>query len=179
MCACAEDFYTVFDDLTLTPPCKAPRLEPPRDRARSRTCFGRPAVRATMPRMDRETAQRLFEELTEIGRRLRAAVEVVSDDGEKKRLRLDAVEASIDASLGVLSQDHPSLRPSERPWCSFCAKPQDEVKKLVSGAAAFICNECIGLCMEMMEGAQLAEEAAEDENGPISSVHPSTAPKPG
>ena len=39
--------------------------------------------------------------------------------------------------------------------CTFCNKGQDEVKKLVIGPAANICNECISLCTDM-----LAEESA-------------------
>ena len=35
--------------------------------------------------------------------------------------------------------------------CSFCAKTQDMVEKLVSGPNVYICNECIGLCNEIMD----------------------------
>lgn len=31
-------------------------------------------------------------------------------------------------------------------YCSFCGKSQHEVKKLISGPSAFICDECIDLC---------------------------------
>lgn len=31
-------------------------------------------------------------------------------------------------------------------YCSFCAKTQHEVKKLIAGPTAFICDECVGLC---------------------------------
>ena len=42
--------------------------------------------------------------------------------------------------------------------CTFCNKPQDEVKKLVIGPAANICNECIALCSDILaEEAQGAE----------------------
>ncbi len=34
--------------------------------------------------------------------------------------------------------------------CSFCAKTQEEVSKLIAGADAFICDQCIGLCMTVM-----------------------------
>jgi len=34
--------------------------------------------------------------------------------------------------------------------CSFCGKPQREVKKLIAGPAVYICNECVGLCNEIM-----------------------------
>ena len=34
--------------------------------------------------------------------------------------------------------------------CTFCNKGQDEVKKLVIGPAANICNECIALCSDIL-----------------------------
>ena len=44
--------------------------------------------------------------------------------------------------------------------CTFCGKPQDEVKKLVIGPTANICNECIALCSDILsDGAPVEEEA--------------------
>lgn len=34
--------------------------------------------------------------------------------------------------------------------CSFCGKSQNEVKKLIAGPTVFICNECIGLCSDIL-----------------------------
>ena len=34
--------------------------------------------------------------------------------------------------------------------CSFCGKDQKDVKKLVAGPSAYICNECIKLCNEII-----------------------------
>lgn len=35
--------------------------------------------------------------------------------------------------------------------CSFCGKPEDKVHKLIAGPdGAFICDECIGLCSEIL-----------------------------
>ncbi len=34
--------------------------------------------------------------------------------------------------------------------CSFCGKSQDQVRRLVAGPNAYICNECITLCQEIM-----------------------------
>ena len=42
--------------------------------------------------------------------------------------------------------------------CSFCGKSQEQVKKLIAGPAAYICDECIDLCNEIIE-EQLAEPA--------------------
>jgi len=36
------------------------------------------------------------------------------------------------------------------PACSFCGKWQDQVDKLVAGPLVYICNECIGLCNDMI-----------------------------
>ncbi|MEC7031027.1 MAG: ATP-dependent Clp protease ATP-binding subunit ClpX [Pseudomonadota bacterium] len=47
--------------------------------------------------------------------------------------------------------------------CSFCGKTQDEVKKLIAGPNAYICNECIKLCNDILH-QQLPLDAAEDED---------------
>ena len=35
--------------------------------------------------------------------------------------------------------------------CSFCGKSQKEVKKLIAGPTVYICDECIGLCNDIIE----------------------------
>lgn len=34
--------------------------------------------------------------------------------------------------------------------CSFCGKSQDQVKRLIAGPSAYICNECVQLCMNIL-----------------------------
>ncbi len=36
-------------------------------------------------------------------------------------------------------------------YCSFCGKSQNEVRKLVAGPTAYICDECIELCRCIVE----------------------------
>ena len=36
------------------------------------------------------------------------------------------------------------------PRCSFCGKTQDEVERLIAGRNAYICNECVELCLKVM-----------------------------
>jgi len=38
--------------------------------------------------------------------------------------------------------------------CSFCGKTQNEVKKLIAGPTALICNECIGISMDILREEQ-------------------------
>jgi len=45
--------------------------------------------------------------------------------------------------------------------CSFCGKSQEEVKRLIAGPAAYICDECIDLCNDII----LEEGAAEQSKG--------------
>ncbi len=35
--------------------------------------------------------------------------------------------------------------------CSFCGKGQDEVRKLIAGPMVYICDECVGLCNEIID----------------------------
>ncbi|MBP3506516.1 MAG: ATP-dependent Clp protease ATP-binding subunit ClpX [Lachnospiraceae bacterium] len=35
--------------------------------------------------------------------------------------------------------------------CSFCNKPEDRVRKLIAGPAAYICDECIEVCYEIIQ----------------------------
>jgi len=36
-------------------------------------------------------------------------------------------------------------------YCSFCGKSQHDVQKLVAGPAVFICDECIDLCVDIVD----------------------------
>lgn len=35
--------------------------------------------------------------------------------------------------------------------CSFCGKEQDRRRRLVAGPGVTICNECVGLCSEILQ----------------------------
>ena len=53
--------------------------------------------------------------------------------------------------------------------CSFCGKSQKEVKKLIAGPTVYICDECIGLCNDIIAEEDEREEALGG---------PSSIPKP-
>lgn len=50
-------------------------------------------------------------------------------------------------------------------YCSFCGKSQHEVKKLIAGPNVFICDECIGLCTDIIK--EETRETAVKEDGQI------------
>ncbi|HEY3352316.1 MAG TPA: ATP-dependent Clp protease ATP-binding subunit ClpX [Polyangia bacterium] len=45
--------------------------------------------------------------------------------------------------------------------CSFCGKSQKEVKKLIAGPTVYICDECIGLCNDIIAEETEKEEPAQ------------------
>ena len=42
--------------------------------------------------------------------------------------------------------------------CSFCGKHQDQVTKIIAGPGAYICNECVHLCMEILDNMEPPED---------------------
>jgi ATP-dependent Clp protease ATP-binding subunit ClpX len=38
--------------------------------------------------------------------------------------------------------------------CSFCGKSGSDVERVIAGPGVYICNECVGLCSEILAGEQ-------------------------
>jgi ATP-dependent Clp protease ATP-binding subunit ClpX len=51
--------------------------------------------------------------------------------------------------------------------CSFCGKSQKEVRKLIAGPTVYICDECIGLCNDIIAEEAEKEDAHQKGNAPI------------
>ena len=49
----------------------------------------------------------------------------------------------------------------KKPCCSFCGKEQESTKKLIAGNDAFICEECIQICSDMLLETQASDLADE------------------
>lgn len=50
--------------------------------------------------------------------------------------------------------------------CSFCSKHRDEVKALIAGEKAYICNECIHLCLEALASDNQTKDEIADNSTP-------------
>ncbi|MBQ9015683.1 MAG: ATP-dependent Clp protease ATP-binding subunit ClpX [Firmicutes bacterium] len=44
--------------------------------------------------------------------------------------------------------------------CSFCGRPQSQVRRLISGPDVYICDECVDLCLDLINEKE--QEAAQD-----------------
>ena len=58
--------------------------------------------------------------------------------------------------------DTENQNPKEILHCSFCGKSQHHVKKLIAGPNMFICNECVDLCVDIMNDPNLPINIAEE-----------------
>ena len=54
------------------------------------------------------------------------------------------------------------IESSELLKCSFCGKSQKQVQQLIAGPQIYICDECVGLCNEIIE-ERLAEHSVTDQ----------------
>ena len=50
------------------------------------------------------------------------------------------------------NDEHKSVR------CSFCGKHQEQVARIIAGPGAYICNECVHLCMSILDDTYDPEE---------------------
>lgn len=65
---------------------------------------------------------------------------------------------------------------TENRSCSFCGKPEHEVKNLIEGEHAYICNECVEACGVMLGGStEETEEAAKRAESIFSAKLPTPA----
>ena len=48
-------------------------------------------------------------------------------------------------------------------YCSFCGKPQEMVGRMIAGNGVYICDQCIDLCMSILEDGDYHEKEQMDE----------------
>jgi hypothetical protein len=56
--------------------------------------------------------------------------------------------------------------------CTFCGKTQKEVKKLIAGPGVYICDECIGLCNDILQEEGVAPKKAAHDQAPSVETSP-------
>ena len=64
------------------------------------------------------------------------------------------------------------------PRCSFCGKPQEAVHRLVAGPGVYICDECVELCLQVMEGIDPEEVERAIEEAARGTEKAANLPKP-
>ena len=57
------------------------------------------------------------------------------------------------------NEDRRSIR------CSFCGKPQSLVNRLIAGNGSYICDDCVRMCMQIVEDRPAAEPAVNGYDG--------------
>ncbi|MCR5595734.1 MAG: ATP-dependent Clp protease ATP-binding subunit ClpX [Lachnospiraceae bacterium] len=66
-----------------------------------------------------------------------------------------------------------SAKMNDKVKCSFCGKSQNEVKKLISGpAGVYICDECVEICVDILDDYVTDDEPEEIESSDINLLKP-------
>ena len=69
-----------------------------------------------------------------------------------------------------MARDDNKNTSSQSVRCSFCGKPQSAVQRLIAGPGVYICDECVELCLQIIEGInpedveKALDEAAKGKN---------------
>jgi len=63
---------------------------------------------------------------------------------------LKAMAAAFDMTVEALSASPAATNEPRAERCSFCGKTQAEVAKFLAGPTVLICNECVGLCVQIL-----------------------------
>lgn len=146
--------------------------------------------------MTPETADLLYELLDRALKATSAAEQLPLEDADRKRLGLAALREGATRAMSAVLKEHPGVENTER--CSFCSRTKEQVARLIdggparaaaAGSSAFICNECIDLCQQILReepeaaahaalsgDAAAAKQEDEEESGPPSSVRRTQRP---
>ena len=58
---------------------------------------------------------------------------------------------TVRQALSNLKAGRATLPSQSARSCSFCAKGENEIARLIAGPSAFICNECVRACVGMLK----------------------------
>ena len=62
------------------------------------------------------------------------------------------LSARIDTQNSSAASGPQNQMPQEKLlYCSFCGKSQHEVRRLIAGPAVYICDECVDLCVDIVD----------------------------
>ena len=69
----------------------------------------------------------------------------------------EAIETMEKAGYVIIKKMQPPPLPEggKKPLCSFCTKGLTEVKKMIAGPRVVICNECVDLCVEILNDSKV------------------------
>lgn len=74
------------------------------------------------------------------------------DEARLKALVERAEELVAEMHTAMGKQGEPTATDIDHLKCSFCGKSNADVAKIIAGPGVYICNECVDLCVEIIEG---------------------------
>jgi hypothetical protein len=78
------------------------------------------------------------------------------------KVNLTAIE-EVAMTAAVATQTPATDTAAKELRCTFCGKSQFDVRKLIAGTTAFICDECVSLCVKICEDDKIPAEIGNPE----------------
>ena len=105
-------------------------------------------------------AKRRFEEAHEALQQALPA-NFMATDGEVLRYYMAGARVADAALLYIKALEAKRERQLQRLYCSFCGKAEHEVIVMIAGPCVFICDECVGICSDIVAEKKSALQTAE------------------
>lgn len=67
------------------------------------------------------------------------------------------------ATQGPATDTAAKEKATEKMRCTFCGKSNFDVRKLIAGPTAFICDECVALCVKICDDDRIPTEIGDPE----------------
>jgi ATP-dependent Clp protease ATP-binding subunit ClpX len=93
---------------------------------------------------------------------VKAYLTVKVDLTPQRRLDADAIE-EVAMTAAVETQTPATDTAAKELRCTFCGKSQFDVRKLVAGTTAFICDECVALCVKICDDDEISTDIGNPE----------------
>jgi ribosomal protein L37AE/L43A len=77
------------------------------------------------------------------------------DEPIEHRIAQRELKRAMDELRILTRKSSPDEPESKFPYCSFCGKGVNEVRRMIAGRNVWICNECILLIHKIMEESEL------------------------
>ncbi|EGK3246257.1 carboxylate--amine ligase [Salmonella enterica] len=101
-----------------------------------------------MQPIDREKAYRMIERLEKLAREEGVSFAKVMECGWIMMRREKDIDRLVSGDVYIPSY---TAGKHKNPYCSFCGKSSTEVKNLIAGPSAYICDECVDICNDIIE----------------------------
>ncbi len=81
----------------------------------------------------------------------------------KNLLKLQRAENGLDKEIQKHYPEPKEEHDEKKPFCSFCGKPLNKIRKLIAGPGVYICDECVGICNMILDEELIPDKESNEQ----------------